>query len=128
MLVHTKCPSLKVPPVQYGMANALNAKSIAIASVMPAISVFMGWCPSTPAAIVVTDSHSRAVTLVTDQIAGVQSLVCVQGGGDRHAVILPFFRLPGFEQIHCTNPNQYGSGGLHAIYYVALSHSDLSGL
>ena len=52
MLVHTKCPSLKVPPVQYGIANASNAKSIAIARAIPARSVFMDWCPSTPAAII----------------------------------------------------------------------------
>jgi hypothetical protein len=45
-LVHTKCPSLKVPPVQYGIANASDAKSIAIASAIPARSVFMGLSPN----------------------------------------------------------------------------------
>ena len=35
MLVHTKCPSLKVPPAQYGIANASDATSTAIISAIP---------------------------------------------------------------------------------------------
>ena len=66
-LVHTKCPSLKVPPVQYGIANASDAKSIAIASAIPARSVFMGLSPHFGLEQC-TDSHRRAVTLVTDHM------------------------------------------------------------